>query len=909
MIPLKHSLTLWSEGGFHPHTIIPPGGVPGRSINMGAIGKQPAALADGSEFEWVALKWANVTGNDLPALERSMAAGANLGVRTGEPGGFSFVDCDFMDKKIGSAVLAILENILGGIGPVRVGQSPKWAMLVRASLPSRTWGFFKDGEKVGGVDWLSQGKQAVAQGIHPATLTPYMWSADPLGVDTPTPEIPEMTEEKLAELATALVAWGQSLGYLVKGFQSRATDAEGEEIFPEQASLAWQGSVAEFVALVAATPNPPTNGYDDWIKFGMAVKASLPQAPDMAFGAWLDWSLKWEPGPGHVPCAREDCVTKWLGFRGPFRVGAGFVALARPDAAARVIFAREPAELPQEVAVAALLDDTPPPGSVPRNKPLLSGDETAHLDDAQQAFARVVLPLGFGQMPPDDGHLVHQAVDYLARRLRGRVVRSLSSDDILFFEGELWHKLAVDRAAPVLALWGARYANVFFDGEGRPLAKVRDGLKTGIPGDTGRKSLRSLLPLEGVDDFDDDMSILNTPGGIVDLTTGKLRPQARTDRVSFKTQVTPKPGAHPLFDDLIASVTQGMGDFGREHVQLMCGSILLGNPQQRFWIVQGPGGNGKSTLADVIRMVLTCPGYAGYAKKAVRELLTKDETPKYALAPLKGARFIFFGEAPTGRTRLRADKIKIFAAHDQVTDRFAYAPDWLTFSMRCVPMLVANAPPLIDTDGGDTGVQRRMEFTAAPPDQPARTTHRDGEANADFAALVVKQEGAAVLAWMVEGALKVQAGGFVRGADATASRRMLLLDASLGTDPVGAWIAYFLRPTTALEETRENLLPVSALSGLMVAWAERHRPDDAAALAARMGDPARIGRALRQLGFTKNLDPRTRRSEIYAMQTAWAAGEDDDTAKVQQGWAMSASAWAEARELTPAPSNVTRIAR
>ena len=104
-------------------------------------------------------------------------------------------------------------------------------------------------------------------------------------------------------------------------------------------------------------------------------------------------------------------------------------------------------------------------------------------------------------------------------------------------------------------------------------------------------------------DLDDDLRYLGTKTGVVDLYTGKLLPpaEAREHLVTWQTPVGFNPTAtHPDVGRLFAHLSEEL----RTWFWRALGFHLLGAPSRRFYVVEGPKGGGKSTLANALEATL-----------------------------------------------------------------------------------------------------------------------------------------------------------------------------------------------------------------------------------------------------------------------------------------------------------------
>ncbi len=80
------------------------------------------------------------------------------------------------------------------------------------------------------------------------------------------------------------------------------------------------------------------------------------------------------------------------------------------------------------------------------------------------------------------------------------------------------------------------------------------------------------------DEWDADIWLLNTPGGVVDLRTGRMRAHDRADRMTKIATATPK-GSSPLWLDFIDQITQGDREYA-DYLQRFAGYCLTGSTQE-----------------------------------------------------------------------------------------------------------------------------------------------------------------------------------------------------------------------------------------------------------------------------------------------------------------------------------------
>lgn len=273
-----------------------------------ARGKVPGVRwPDGtwSGFDWVPHE---ATEADL---DRWHAMGAGVGIKTGD--GLALIDADTWDEGRAKIIRDIIEDELGFLPPVRVGQYPKAGYLIRTRCIYRRIEFGERDERgrlKERVEILSDGRQFVAVGIHPKTGKPYRW---PKGLP-PIAEIPEVTEEQLDRiLRRCAEALPSASELIVEGAGSSDVD---------QATL--RGSLDTVREAVEAIRNtseqfPSRESYRD---FGYAIKAACgPEHEAEALNLFLDWCARWEDGENDLDVARAD----WGRMKGPFRRGASWL--------------------------------------------------------------------------------------------------------------------------------------------------------------------------------------------------------------------------------------------------------------------------------------------------------------------------------------------------------------------------------------------------------------------------------------------------------------------------------------------------------------------------------------------------------------------------------------------------------
>jgi putative DNA primase/helicase len=245
------------------------------------------------------------------------------------------------------------------------------------------------------------------------------------------------------------------------------------------------------------------------------------------------------------------------------------------------------------------------------------------------------------------------------------------------------------------------------------------------------------------DQFDADDWILNTPAGVVDLTTGQLRPHRQDDYCTKITNATPTPGATcPRWLAFLHRVTNGDADL-IAFLQRIAGYCLTGCIRDHaLFFFFGKGRNGKGTFLNVLQWA-----YGEYGKVAGMETLTERKQAAHSqeLAVLMGARMVTAQETEEGRHWAEA-RIKALTGGDPITANFMRQNNF-TFTPTFKLLIAGNHKPALRSV--DPAMKSRMNlipFTVEIP--PAE---RDGGL-----ADKLRAEGDGIMRWALEGCMEWQ---------------------------------------------------------------------------------------------------------------------------------------------------------
>lgn len=266
----------------------------------------------------------------------------------------------------------------------------------------------------------------------------------------------------------------------------------------------------------------------------------------------------------------------------------------------------------------------------------------------------------------------------------------------------------------------------------RGAVRLQNMVKLSIPGMVIKADKLDANPLD-----------LNTPTGIVNLSTGETRPHDRKALCSQITAVGPNKVNAQMWYDFLSTITGGDHSL-QGFLQMVCGMALIGRVyHEGVLFAHGAGRNGKSTFFNAVGDVL-----GDYSGSIDVKVLTTDRGNKGpSLAMLRGKRLVIAGELEEHQ-RLSSSILKQVASTDRLTIEEKYkAPESIRQSHTLV--LFTNFLPRVGSN--DNGTWRRLlavPFNAVIPE-------KSGVQN--YAEELVNKAGGAILSWAIEGA-----GNFIR---------------------------------------------------------------------------------------------------------------------------------------------------
>jgi putative DNA primase/helicase len=761
-------------------SVIPPGAqlTPTSRIPQMQIGKIPGRVLPNGL--WAGYDWRKHKAT-LEEVHTWALANANVGLRADHYPG---VDIDVLDEALAQIIQDAAVARLGG-APVRTGKPPKKLLMYRTDVPFGRMRllFEREGHSYM-VEILGEGQQYLIHGIHPATLLPYTWDED-LTEQRPT-SLTTITREQadnfLRELAESLAMLGMNK-IERSGDGHTSTHAAGEQESLRAPSLD--------ILRQAVRTIPNTNALfpnrDDYIRMGYAIRAAGAKDLDDAYTIFAEWATKWE---GNGRASRNDpetVLSDWRRFRPPFSVGWGWVAEQAKG------FGFDSAALDFDVVVL-------PPDEIVKSAPLFSDQ-----DLADRVVVRQVGNLRFvpqkNQFLAWDGGTWQPDAELLAEDIIKRELRVIANEVLLRGATAAEMKANQQRAEGICSS-----AKV-----GAVAALVRSDRAIAV-------SLNAL---------DHDLWKLNTPAGIVDLTTGNLSPPDPDALCTKSTGVAPDFSGHcPRWLKFLHEATNGDTDLVG-YLQRLCGYALTGSTrEQQLTFIFGPGGNGKGVFLAALSGI-----FGDYSRTASMDTFTASYNEKHStdVAMLTGARLVTASETEAGK-RWDEQRLKSLTGGDLVSARFM-RQDNFTFQPQFKLVFIGNNKP--EVRNVDDAMRRRIQMVPFEV-KPKRVDKELGNK--------LRTEWPAILAWMIQGCLDWQDTGLSIPTIVQTSTEQYFTD----EDAVGRWMRECLKL-----DSPSSLVTSQSLYLSWKEWANRNGE--------YVGSLKRLSAALMVRNLKRGQDPKTRK--------------------------------------------------
>jgi putative DNA primase/helicase len=250
--------------------------------------------------------------------------------------------------------------------------------------------------------------------------------------------------------------------------------------------------------------------------------------------------------------------------------------------------------------------------------------------------------------------------------------------------------------------------------------------------------------------LDRDKHLLNTPAGVVDLKTGKLRPAKREDFITMVTAVAPDFKSKPVrWLKFLDEVTCGNNKLAA-YEQRVFGYCLTGETREHaLFYLDGSGRNGKSMLAERVKESM-----GDYADTAPISMFIAQQFEEHSTgtAALRGKRMITASETRVGQF-WDESKLKQYTGGDTLRARFM-REDFISFTPNMKLVLWGNHRPRfrsIDDAIRDRflAIPFRQHFAREDDKSRLKTGSKPRNTKLD---LELRQELGAILAWAIRGA-------------------------------------------------------------------------------------------------------------------------------------------------------------
>lgn len=605
------ALDLLQRGYAYLVSVIPPHGriSPTSKIKPESAGKVPGIQT--SRGDWVGYDWRSAPPATRADVMTWMGAGANVGIRTDY---FPAVDIDCTDPAL-AGVIRHQAIMYLGLAPERIGREPKSLLLYRTEEPFGRMRLWIGEDQL--VEILGDGQQFVALGTHPGTRRPYRW---PQGL-IPAEDLTLISREDAEAFLEALAADADMLGYEVRREGSGALSMDRTAI--DQTALRGDADLVKKALSLIPNNNDVFPGRDDYLRMGYAIKAALGED---GYELFYDWASKWEGNERVAGNAPEEIESDWQRMKPPFEVGADYIY----ETAKRFGYNQ-------------------------------GADEFVATEEASEEPDKPSGPIFFS-----DAHLANIIVQKYSHRLRYCPERGCW----LAWDGRRWKEDSSGEASYLAGLLCQTMSHMALDIIANPVKA--EATATRLASTATRNAVLNYAqsyPAMQVpqSQLDFDPYLLNTPGGVVDLRTGKLR---ASDPAQYMTRITstapdfdmPTPLWDAFLDECTASDRQL-----QLYLQRLIGYALTGlKTEHNLAFLYGSGGNGKGVFLNTIAGILD-----EYAKAASMDTFTAAKFDRHPtdMASLAGARLVTAQETQEGRS-WDEQKVKMLTSTDKVQARF-----------------------------------------------------------------------------------------------------------------------------------------------------------------------------------------------------------------------------------------------
>lgn len=272
------------------------------------------------------------------------------------------------------------------------------------------------------------------------------------------------------------------------------------------------------------------------------------------------------------------------------------------------------------------------------------------------------------------------------------------------------------------------------------------------------KGIRAMLKLaEGMMKqpaslFDSNGWELNTPNVVVDLRTGETYPPMWNHFNSQLANIVYDPNAenNGMWDEFLNRTfcdDQSLIDY----MQVQMGAACVGKVyEENLLIATGSGSNGKSTLFSIMKAVL-----GDYCTSVNPDILMSkvNYEQQIAIAQIKGKRLVIGQETESGQV-LSTASVKRMVSSDTMIGR-VLNHGYIEFEPTHSTLLATNHLPKVKDN--DEGTWRRLTVI------PFNATITRDEMITNFQDVLIAEDGAYILKWLVDGAITFYENGCTYG--------------------------------------------------------------------------------------------------------------------------------------------------
>jgi len=323
------------------------------------------------------------------------------------------------------------------------------------------------------------------------------------------------------------------------------------------------------------------------------------------------------------------------------------------------------------------------------------------------------------------------------------ILRYSASLGWIAWDGRRWVPGADDRARKTVMQYNntvLAMAQTETDEERRK-AKLKHAMKLRSTGAISAMLVNAQALLRDEDPWDTNPWLLNTPKGIVNLQDGTLMRHTPAQRMTAMTACACERGEAPMWHKFLREVTGEDKDL-ENYLQDVLGMALVGQVyNEGMVVVTGSGGNGKSTFFGACARVL-----GTYADSIRPELLLSRANGQeaFGIDCVRGKRLVLAGETDEGAALSEAT-MKRLTSRDEISANPKYKQPFTFTPSHTLILHTNHLPKVRHMDGG---IARRMAIVVFP------YTPKPEHIIVDLMEQLVAREGDAILAWMVDGAVR-----------------------------------------------------------------------------------------------------------------------------------------------------------